>query len=185
MKITQEILLKLSEGNNDVFREIFRNYYSKVRLFAYGFLKSRDEADELSQIIFIKLWEKKSIFADVENFDSYLFTLAKYTIFNYIEAKHIVPVPLEEIPDKPNNENPYDELVANDLQLLIDLTVSSMPPQRRQIFILSRREGLSNDEIAEKLGIQKKTVENHLNLALKELRNVVSVVLVTYIMLMS
>lgn len=185
MKITQEILHKLSQGDHDVFREIFRYYYSKVRLFAYGFLKSKDEADELSQMIFIKLWEKRHIFTEVENFDSYLFTLAKYTIFNYIEAKHIVPIPVDNIPDKPDNENPYDDLVANDLQLLIDLTVNDMPPQRKQVFILSRREGLSNDEIAERLGIQKKTVENHLNLALKELRNVVSMALVAYIMLMS
>ena len=70
------------------------------------------------------------------------------------------------------------------MQLLIDLTVNGMPAQRKQIYQLSRQQGLTNDEIAERLGIQKKTVENHLNLALKELRNVISMVLILYIMLM-
>lgn len=185
MEIEKEVLLGLSEGNEDAFRCIFRKYYSKVRAFAYGFLKDSDEADELAQMIFIKLWEKREIFYSVRNFDSYLFTLSKYTIFNYIEARHIIPVDIDDVPDTPDTKTPYDEIVANDLKLLIDMTVNEMPPQRRHIFKLSRQEGLTNDEIAVKLGIQKKTVENHLNMALKELRNVIGLIVILYLMLMN
>ena len=129
--------------------------------------------------------EKKSLnHFSVNNFDSYMFTLSKYTILNYIEARHIIPVEIDDAPDVSDTTTPYDEIVANDLKLLVDLTVSEMPPQRKQIFHLSRQEGLTNDEIAVKLGIQKKTVENHLNLALKELRNVIGFIVITYIMLM-
>ena len=60
-----------------------------------------------------------------------------------------------------------------------------MPSQRQQIFRLSRVEGLSNEEIAIKLGIKKKTVENHLNLALKELSNIISITILIYIMLIN
>ena len=174
MENEKEILLRLSEGDEKAFRHIFRTYYSKIKSFSYGFLKDGDEAEELTQMIFIKLWEKKEAFASVNNFDSYMFTLSKYTLLNYIEAA----------PDVSDTTTPYDEIVANDLKLLVDLTVSEMPPQRKQIFHLSRQEGLTNDEIAVKLGIQKKTVENHLNLALKELRNVIGFIVITYIMLM-
>ena len=129
----------------------------KVKSFSYGFLKDRDEAEELTQMIFIKLWEKKEAFASVNNFDSYMFTLSKYTIFNYIEARHIIPVEIDDVPDVSDTTTPYDEIVANDLKLLVDLTVSEMPPQRKQIFHLSRQEGLTNDEICcEVWGIQKK-----------------------------
>lgn len=183
MEKEKEILQRLSEGDEKAFRYIFRQYYSKVRSFSYGFLKDTDDADELAQIIFIKLWEKKGIFLSVNNFDSYLFTLSKNTILNYIEARHVIPVDIDVILERPDTITPYDELIAEDLQLLIDLTVSEMPPQRRQIYQLSRQEGFTNDEIAEKLGIHKKTVENHLNLALKELRNVISIILILYIML--
>lgn len=183
MEKEKEIMLRLSEGDEQAFRYIFRKYYSKVRAFSYGFLKDTDEADELSQMIFIKLWEKREVFASVNNLDSYLFTLSKYTIFNYIEARHILPVSEDEFPDIVDTVTPYDEIVAADLKLLIDLTVEEMPLQRREVFRLSRYVGLSNDEIAIKMGIQKKTVENHINLALKELRNVIGVVIVLYIML--
>ena len=107
-----------------------------------------------------------------------------YRSIDYIEARHIIPVEIDDVPDVSDTTTPYDEIVANDLKLLVDLTVSEMPPQRKQIFHLSRQEGLTNDEIAVKLGIQKKTVENHLNLALKELRNVIGFIVITYIMLM-
>lgn len=70
------------------------------------------------------------------------------------------------------NTSPLEQIEASDLQLLIDMTVENMPPQRQAVYKLSRVEGLSNDQIAEKLGLQKKTVENHLNLALGEIRKV-------------
>lgn len=183
MKTEEETLLLLAEGDHGAFKEIFRAYYARIHAFTYGFLKNTDETDELVQTVFIKLWDKREMLPHVRQFDAYLFTLTKHAVFNFIEARHLIPVPDEDLPDSACEDTPYEELVAHDLQLLIDLTVEHMPPQRRQIFCLSRREGLSNEEIAERLGIQKKTVENHLNLALKELRDIISLWLITYIML--
>ncbi|WP_373736107.1 sigma factor-like helix-turn-helix DNA-binding protein, partial [Bacteroides heparinolyticus] len=78
---------------------------------------------------------------------------------------------------------PHDELIAKDLQLLMDMVVSKMPPKRKLIYELSRKKGLSNEQIAEKLGIQKKTVENHLNIALNELRETLSLSVLLYLIL--
>lgn len=69
-----------------------------------------------------------------------------------------------------NETSPHDEVVAKDTQLLIDMVVENMPPQRQAIYRMSREQCLKNDEIAQQLGLQKKTVENHLNLALKEMK---------------
>lgn len=177
MKNEIEILKRLSEDDQESFKYIFSSFYSKVRTFAYGFLKDYDEADDVTQMIFIKVWEKRKLFVAVNNFDSYLFSLSKRTIYNYIESKHIINIPIDEADDPFFEDTPYEQLIAKDLSLLIDMVVDSMPPQRRTIYRMSRIEGLSNDEISEKLGLQKKTVENHLNLALKELRNVISVLI--------
>ena len=87
--------------------------------------------------------------------------------------------------EKPFEEETYDspdeDLIAKDLQLLIDMVVENMPPQRKLIYQLSREAGLSNAEIAEKLELSKKTVENHLNLALKELRKILLYLLILYL----
>lgn len=82
-------------------------------------------------------------------------------------------VEISDIRNLPTGQtSPIEQIEASDLQLLIDMTVENMPPQRQAVYKLSRVEGLSNDQIAEKLGLQKKTVENHLNLALGEIRKV-------------
>lgn len=182
MDMEENLFQKLAEGDHTAFKQVYRMYFPRIHAFAYGFLKNKDEADELTQMVFIKLWDKHELFSEVRNFDSYLFTLTKYTVFNYIRAKHMLPISDEDIPDQCNQDTPYDKLIANDLRLLIDLTVSQMPPKRQQIFRMSRLEGVSNEEIAERLGIQKKTVENHLNLALNELRKVIMFVLLSYTM---
>lgn len=182
MDMEENLFQKLAEGDHTAFKQVYRMYFPRIHAFAYGFLKNKDEADELTQMVFIKLWDKHELFSEVRNFDSYLFTLTKYTVFNYIRAKHVLPISDEDIPDQCNQDTPYDRLIANDLRLLIDLTVSQMPPKRQQIFRMSRLEGVSNEEIAERLGIQKKTVENHLNLALNELRKVIMFVLLSYTM---
>lgn len=163
---------ELSQGNPDAFRELFMHYYSKVRYFILGLLKS-EEAEDLAQEVFVKVWSHREHFSEVKTFGSYLFVLTKNTTFTYMASRQ---------KDKQSNfENqneidesqatPYEELVAKDLQLLIDMIVDRMPPQRKMVYRLSRMAGLTNEEIAKKLHLSKKTIENHLNLALKELRN--------------
>ena len=94
---------------------------------------------------------------------------------NYIESRRVNLESLERagVEDEERGDTPYEDLVAKDLRLLVDMIVETMPPQRKMIYRMSRDEGLSNTEIAENLQLSKKTVENHLNLALKELRNAV------------
>ena len=96
-------------------------------------------------------------------------------LYDYFEHQQIV----ENYQLKQQKQSPIfedlieEELYAKELSLLIDLTIEKMPPQRRLIFIMSRKEGLNNDEIALKLNINKRTVENHLTQALADLRRVI------------
>lgn len=181
--ITDEKLLvkEFSRGSHTAFRELFVRYYPKVRFFILGLIKSEDEAEDLTQDVFLKLWTDHERFAEVNTFGSYLYVLAKHTTFNYIESRQVRQLGLEKRqPEDEERTTPYEDLVAKDLQLLIDLIVESMPTQRRMVYRLSREAGLSNAEIAEKLQLTRKTVENHLNLALKELRNAVLMFLILY-----
>ena len=150
----------MSKGDKKAYETMFRRFYPKVHRFVAMLLKNEDDADDVSQLIFLKVWNKRE-----------KFILAKYTVINYISSKHIIPIDIDSLPDRYANESsPHDDVVAKDTQLLIDMVVESMPQQRQMIYRMSREQHLKNEEIAQRLGIQKKTVENHLNLALKEIK---------------
>lgn len=171
MEIEKEIIMQMSHGDEGAFGIVFRRFYPKVHRFVSMLLKNTDDADDVCQIIFEKVWRKREKFADIKDFDSYLFILAKYTVINYISTKRIIPIDIENLPDQyVSGMSPHDDVVAKDTQLLIDMVVENMPKQRQMIYRMSREQHLKNDEIALRLGIQKKTVENHLNLALKEIK---------------
>ena len=180
--INEELLVKeLVQGSQDAFQAIFMHYYPKVHNFVYGLVKSQQDAEDISQEVFSKVWGSRSMFADVRNLGAYLFILSKNTTFNFLEARQIRIERLNEKPfEEEAHDSPDEDLIAKDLQLLIDMVVANMPPQRKLIYQLSREAGLSNAEIAEKLDLSKKTVENHLNLALKELRKILLYLLILY-----
>lgn len=181
-KEEQRLAQGLASGSRKAFEEIFMRYYPKVRYFVFGLLKSEEDAEDLAQDIFAKLWTNRAAFADVRNLGVYLFVLSRNMTYNYIEAKQLRQEWLQERPFEEEDDcSPYEDLIAKDLTLLVDLVVESLPPQRKTIYKLSREAGLSNTEIAEKLGLQKKTVENHLNLALKELRKVLLLIPFLYL----
>lgn len=171
MEIEKEVISQMSQGDKKAFELVFRRFYPKVHRFVSMLLKNEDDADDVCQMIFMKVWNKREKFVDVADFDSYLFILAKYTVINYISTKHVIPIDIDTIPDLyANAASPHEDVVAKDTQLLIDMVVENMPQQRQAIYRMSREQHLKNDEIALRLGIQKKTVENHLNLALKEIK---------------
>jgi RNA polymerase sigma-70 factor (ECF subfamily) len=164
-------LEKLALGNQDAFRLLFMKYYPKVKYFITYFVKTEAVAEELSQDIFEYIWLNKEYLADIKSLNAYLFHIAKNKSINYLNHQKIE----EDYASSYMDLSEYsieEELYAKELKLLIQLTVEKMPEQRRRIFEMSRMKNLKNSEIAEKLNISKKTVENHLNLALKQIREV-------------
>lgn len=179
----EKILMEaLSKGDHAAYRALFMRYYPKVRYFILGLVKSEEEASDIAQEVFVKLWTHRTNFAQVKTFGSYLYAWARNATFNAIESRQTrregPGLPPQETDPSPT---PYEELVAQDIRLLADMVVDRMPPQRKIIYRLSRQEGLSNEEIASQLHITKKTVENHLNLALKELRKVLFIFIILYL----
>ena len=164
MVIDKDVIVQMSQGDERAFSVVFRKFYPKVHRFAFMLLKNKDDADDVCQMIFEKVWNKRDKFRDINDFDSYLFITSKYTVLNYISAKKIVPLDIDNIPDiYSNSDSPHDFVVAKDTRLLIDMVIENLPKQRQVIYRMSREQNLKNEDIAQLLGIQKKTVENHLN----------------------
>lgn len=107
--------------------------------------------------------------------------MAKNAIINWVKRESYHDKYVQQELLKPEGFTIEEELFAREIQLLVELTVSKMPNQRKRVYEMSRVEGLKNDEIAVKLGISKRTVENHLNVALKEIKKSISYLLLFFI----
>jgi len=179
-EITKEVLLELRGGSHKAYERVFIVYYRKIKFFINGFIKSEETAEELTQEIFLKLWEKRGSIDLNKSFGFFLYTMARNSTFNFLKHKLVHESYIAKSSfDDSLALSPEELIYAKEIDLLIAMSVKKMPDQRRRIYELSRQEGLSNDEIASKLNISKKTVENQLSIALKELRKVISLFMIT------
>lgn len=171
IKPTESELVKaLSKGEIKAFNELFQIYGNRIYLFAFGYLKSKPETEELVQDVFLKVWERRFELKDNLSFKAYIFTIA----FNIIR-KHFVKGAL--------TAKYFEQQIIDDLDLntvhridyastkkLVDQIIDQLPPKRKEVFIKSRFEGCTVKEIAKELGTSPKTVENQLGEALKFIR---------------
>ena len=177
----KNLLEAISQGNAKAFDSLFTAFYPKTERFLAGFLDSKEEAEDLAQDVFVKLWQNRSGLVYVENVNAYLYRIAKNTLFDYIEKSRKInysaPSSLLDIPTKETLE---ELLFAKELNDLINLAIDKMPAQRKTIFTMSRKESLSNQEIAEHLNISKRTVEAHISAALADIRKVIPLLLLFF-----
>lgn len=169
----KQIVKDVSEGSFSAFRLLFDMYYSKVYWFADNIIKNGLYADEIAQMVFVKLWNRRATLDPEKNFDSFLYIVSRHAVLDFIKLnrRSLEAQGLEAAADTPNpsGDSSY-QTEYRILQKLIDKIVEAMPEQRRKIFIMSRYRLMDNDAIASELGISKRTVERHLNLALNALR---------------
>jgi RNA polymerase sigma-70 factor (family 1) len=167
----ESLLVKnLSKGNLLAFNTLYKEYSGRLYRFAYGYLKSEEEAEELVQEVFTRIWEKRADLKEELSFKSFLFTIA----FNIIRKHFRTKVQLSEyfrsgLGDDTDIQTAQQVSYDSLYKYITDL-VDKLPARRREVFIKSRFDGLSIKEIADELNISHKTVENQLTEALKFIR---------------
>ncbi len=165
-----------TKSNKARFEEIFIQYFPKVRSFAAILLKSEQEAEDVAQDIFVKLWEEPDLW-EGNLAKNYLYTMVKNNVFNRIKRKNIesnyinVQIDLRVSGELEEFEDPLNDMYREELQLLLKLALEQMPDKRRAVFEMSRYHHLTNNEIAEKMNLSVRTVEQHIYLALKDSKN--------------
>lgn len=172
MKSRQCVNIKaLSIGDKDEFTSLYTQYWNQVYSFSRLYLVNPDTAEEVVQEVFIKVWEAKETLRDDVDFKGFLFIVTRNLIFSKFRKdlnedyyKLTVLNALEQ------SYTIEDELEAKDLSAYIDILIQNLPPRCKEIFILSRTENMSYKEIAEKLAISEKTVENQISKALGYLK---------------
>ena len=168
----KSLVIQLKEGSQLAFRQLFDRYTPKIYRFALSYLKSDADAEELVQDVFIKLWEKRETLDEFQNVRSYIFKIAINSIYDLARKKNYTQVYQEFVKNNftQGDDFTWNEVVYNELVDSLNVYIDKMPPQRKDIFLMSRRDGLSNQEIAEKLNISVRTVENQVYRAVSFLK---------------
>ncbi|MDL2221466.1 RNA polymerase sigma-70 factor [Parabacteroides sp. OttesenSCG-928-N08] len=179
MREEKSYLVALSSGSREAFTLLYKTYWQQVYHFCRLYLTNEQTAEEVVQEVFVKLWESRELIHADSNLKGLLFIITRNLIFNqhrrHVNEDFYRMTVLQAMEDSYDMES---EIEARDLQAYIDQLIEELPPRRREIFLLSRKEQKSYREIAELLQISEKTVENQISEALKFLRK--NVVMLCY-----
>ncbi|WP_109695676.1 RNA polymerase sigma factor [Chitinophaga deserti] len=165
-----ELLEQLRAGNRQAFEEIYRRHWKDMYRTAYLILHDEAASTDIVQDIFVWCWEKREAM-QVSSLGGYLAMAVRYKVANYIRREKVRARFFDEV-EKLQIPEGGEELTLElkELRVIIAQFTDELPGRCRDIFYLSRFEYLSNKEIAARLGISEKTVENQITIALKRLR---------------
>lgn len=173
--INKALIEALRNGEKWAFNEIFYLYHKRIYSFCRNHFHSEEDAEEVVQDIFLKLWQRKHNIDISRNFGAYLYTIAKNTIYDSLNKLIKLKAEQDYNIGQPSHINDTEnEVLFHDLENVVNKVIELMPERRREIFRLSRKDGLTNKEISEKLNISLKTVETHMKLALDYFRKVLA-----------
>ena len=165
----QLLLRRLREGDMGSYETLFHRYYPAFFSFAKGMLKDAGAAEDIIQNVFMKIWIHREALDETMSIKNYIYVLSKREIFNYFRAKYNTHMVLTEdmVTGEQSSGNDESHTDYRELREAVQSVINTMPPKRRSVFCLSRFKSLTNQEIADKLGISIRTVEKHIELALR------------------
>ncbi|NDP20137.1 MAG: RNA polymerase sigma-70 factor [Paludibacter sp.] len=167
-----ETIKALREGNHLAFEELFDSWYEPLCRYAFSILRDMDEAEDVVQRVFCKLWDQHEKLDIRSSINSYLYRMVHNDSLNQIQQITSHKVHNQNFISTVNNDvnSTSEHIEGNELQKAIENAMEKLPPQCKRVFEMSRLEQLSYSEIAKNLNISTNTVENHISKALKLLR---------------
>ena len=176
----QELFNRIKKNSDkEAFNDLFRKYYKNLCLYSSKYINEIDSVEEVVQAFFVKLWENRSQININGSVKSYLYAAIRNRAFNYIRdhKKFVNDEGLQDAAQMHVEDEDFE------LKEKISKAIDMMPQQRQTVFKLCRFHQLSYKEIANKLGISRKTVENHMSMALKDMRIHLADYLVTLVII--
>lgn len=171
---TDHDLFRLIAGDDQMaFSELFRRYDKRIYPFVLKMIRNSALAEEITQEIFIKLWQHRVKLSSIDRPEAYILTIAARHTLDQIKKRLNENKMLQGLlASKEGSHNDTEEkLLLRDRAALIQLAVDQLPPQQKSVYELSRLEGMNYDQIAQQLQISPNTVRNHLVKALRSIRD--------------
>lgn len=174
MGITEDSLVAqlLKEGNESAFSSLYDALWEPLFGYVMRTLRDTEDALDVTQETFISVWQQRDALEGVQSIKSYIFSIARYKALRHIrlniQKRDYLSSLLQFFHEY--GESPEELLITEELQHVIDTEVAQLPPKMREVFLLSRRENLSYQEIASRLNISDKTVKKQISNSLKILR---------------
>lgn len=166
-----ELVEKLHRGNIEAFDQIYIRYSERLFGFAFKYLKSKEETEELVQDVFLKIWEKRKNIKKESSLKSYLFTITYHNMCRIFRARQ---VHLKFIESNKIYENliinPEEQIKNKEIIEQVDKLIKKLPQKQKEIFLKSRNDGKSTYKIAEEMNLAPGTINNNISAALKFLK---------------
>jgi RNA polymerase sigma-70 factor (ECF subfamily) len=158
-----------------LFNELFRGHEHKLYAFAVKVLRSDAQAKDIVQDVFLKLWTIRGQLHEIENMDAFLYRLTENRVYDYLRAATTREKTREELWQRIQAANDTDTipLEAKEYHQLVQQAIEQLSPQRKIIYLLSKEDGLKQQQIADELRLSPHTVRNHLAEAFRSIRNYV------------
>ncbi len=168
----KELLKKLKEGDSFAFEVLFYKYRNKVKGFSVKMVPAQVDPEEIVQEVFVRLWLKRDAIDPEKDFQSYLFSIAKHLILDHLKSavNRKLYFVGEHFQQDILEEEGVDSLLSEETEEKLQKLINEIPERRREIFRLSRFEGLSYKQISERLNISENTVDSQIRNALAFLR---------------
>jgi RNA polymerase sigma-70 factor, ECF subfamily len=172
-KLKLDIILKqLSQDDKTALEQLFNYFYPRLYNFSKSFLKLDEGIDDILQEVFLKIWQNRKNIKNTETFNSYIFTITRNLLLNELRSRLNEQKTKEKIFKRSVAEEFLlsEQIEYQEMKEKVDQMVAILPERQREVFLLSRKEGLSYKEIATKLDIAEKTVEYHISQAIGVLK---------------
>jgi len=159
-------------GDKTAFQCFFEEHWNRIYQSIYLLVKQAELAEDIAQDVFVKLWDRRSQLEEVVNIKSYLFLMARNAAIDHLRKKTLVPANIDYLIAYFHDRapSPQHALEYKELQKMLDDAINLLPPKLKEVFLLSRDEGLSHADIAEKKGISIVSSKTYIVRSLKFIR---------------
>lgn len=171
-ELLQTLKEQIATGDQLAFRKLFDLYAKKLTLFSASIIRSADEAREIVDEVFVKIWRKRAELPSVQNLRVYLYTATKNTSLNYLSAKarESATEPFDYFDIQlTDGDSPEKKMITSELSRKIAAAIDALPPRCKMVFKLVREDGLSYKEVGRILNISPKTVDAQMVIAVKQI----------------